>query len=210
MKNFDLLETELPPAPKVGFQTSGMEERIGIPALRAWIVAVPCGALAGLLIGAFGLKINLWYAIPIVSITVFLIIFWTSTQRGQALVERLTGTDLNGDGVIGSVPIQEPLPPVRIELVEDQGKHTTYADLPFPDRLPSLAAGLLAGRQFAQSAWTGHLGIFSRAEFDQLRDEMVRRGLAAWKNESAKAQGCELTAAGRAVMRRLAPPFPTR
>ena len=93
---------------------------------------------------------------------------------------------------------------MRVILEEDQGRHIEFIDLPHADRLPVLAAGLLAGRSFNQAAWTGAGGLFSRAEFDQLRDVLIERGLAAWKNPNARAQGVELTAAGRAVMRRLA------
>jgi len=118
---------------------------------------------------------------------------------------------LNLDGYIGKPePQQAPALPasIRVEVSRDEGRAVDFIDLPYPEKLPALAAGLLAGRQFAQTSWVGAGQLFSRSEFDQVRDTMIERGLAAWKNPEAKAQGVTLTAAGRAVMRRLANPSP--
>lgn len=136
-----------------------------------------------------------------------LLAFVYAFKRLFYFVEIALGVDLNGDGFQGE-PEPEPEPrsvhEMRVILEEDQGRHIEFIDLPHADRLPVLAAGLLAGRSFNQAAWTGAGGLFSRAEFDQLRDVLIERGLAAWKNPNSRAQGVELTAAWRAVMRRLA------
>ena len=210
--NWDESNEYEPRATKNGatYQADGLAERVVVPGLKALIVAIPAGLLAGLLIGALGLAVSAWYAMPITSLIVFLVVFWGSSQRGQWLIERLTGADLNFDGYIGAPqPLPAPQPQtVRVEVIQDQGQRGDFIDLPYPDRIPQLAAGLLQGRTFNQTAWTGHGAIFSRSEFDQVRDTLIQRGLAAWKNDNAKAQGVELTAAGRAVMRRLANPSP--
>jgi len=44
----------------------------------------------------------------------------------------------------------------------------------------------------------------TRAEYEALRDEMVRRGLAQWVNPRARNQGVVLTGAGRAMVRHYA------
>lgn len=202
---------EPPPAPKIAaaFQANGLEERIVIPALKAVIVAVPAGLLVGVLIAAFKIKIPAGWAMLITFLLAFLSVFLATSSRGQWLIERLTGADLNLDGFIG-----EPAPPlpapesIRVELLQDGGHRGDFIDLPYPEKLPALAAGLLAGRSFNQTAWTGHGALFSRSQFDQVRETMIERGLLAWKNPEAKAQGVELTAAGRAVMRRIAHPTP--
>ena len=186
------------------YKADGLQERVTVPSLRAVIVAVPAGLLAGLLIGVFKIEVNVWYAIPITILITFLFVFWGSSQRGQWLIEKIAGADLNKDGFIGRPEPPAPAESVRIELIQDQGRKGDYIDLPYPDKLPALAAGLLAGRTFNQTAWTGRVGIFSRSEFDQVRDTLIERGLACWKNPEARAQGVELTGAGRAVMRRLA------
>ena len=88
-------------------------------------------------------------------------------------------------------------------LEKDNGRETDFIDLPAgPEQLRKLADGLLSGRQFALSAWSGAGAPFSRSEFERLRDELIKRGLARWRNANAQAQGAELTLPGRAVLRR--------
>ena len=119
------------------------------------------------------------------------------TRRLLWAVERLTGRDLDGDGQAGEPQV------IRVEVTN--GKQEVYLDLPGkPQALATLARGVLNGRSFAEDTWSGRGGLFSRSEFRQLRDTLIERGLAVWRNPNAKAQGVELTAAGRAVFRRLA------
>jgi hypothetical protein len=114
--------------------------------------------------------------------------------------ETVTGRDLNGDGVIGQ-PVA--LPPLRVEVTS--GQKQIYLELPGkPEALAMLARGVLAGRPMAEDSWSGGAGPFSRSEFRAIRDTLIERGLATWRNPDAKAQGCELTHAGRAMFRRLA------
>jgi hypothetical protein len=102
---------------------------------------------------------------------------------------------------------QQNFPPaepktLRVELV-DQNR-ISFIDLPASQtQLKNMAAGLLNNTALAVSAWTGSNGLFTRPEFENLRDELIRRGLARW-NGSSRNQGAALTAAGRAVMRKLA------
>ena len=193
------------------FRADGLAERVIIPVLKAAIVALPTGALVGLLVGMLKLAWPVLYVMGITSLLAFLGVFWGSSKRGQWLIERIAGADLDGDGYTGE-PIPAPhVTPVRVELVQDNGRHEDWIDLPFPEKLPELAEGLLSGRSYSLSVWTGTGGLFSRAEFEKIRDVLIGRGLAAWRNPEAKAQGWELTASGRAVMRRLSnrSPSPT-
>lgn len=128
--------------------------------------------------------------------------------RWQYVIERVLGVDLNNDGYIGAPSIQvapyaEPpvITPQVMRVILDQEHVTDFIDLPYPEKIPQLASGLLEGRTFKAETFN-HL--FHRSEFERVRDEMIRRGLATWKNERAHAQGVELTAAGRAVMRKVA------
>lgn len=188
---------------EVNHFTSG----VVIPGAQAIITGVLCGIAA--------LAITAWFNLPFWAIggtaaAVIMAGSWLAYRsRWQIVLENLLGVDLNHDGRIGTQPLPQALPApqaeqVRIELVQDQGRRGDFIDLPYADRLPQLAAGLTNGRQFAQAAWCGQSGIFSRSEFDALRDTMIERGLMAWKNPEAKAQGVVLTAAGRSVMKRLA------
>lgn len=132
------------------------------------------------------------------------VIWFLSLLRWHGWVkklEALIGMDLNRDTYIGERP--EPL---RIELVQEGGHHVTFIELPATqEQLTELANGLLKGIPFAEGYWTGANRPFSKNEFLCLRDEMLNRGLIAWINIHAHAQGMQLTAAGRAVMRRLQP-----
>jgi len=149
------------------------------------------------------LAVNPWAAGALVG-CLFAFITWLSYRnRWSWRLERILGVDLNGDGIIGKPTRPET---VRIEMIESGGKDVQFIDLPSADKLPALASGLLEGRQFSQSVWTGNGQLFTRGEFEALRSELIRRGLASWKNPDAPAQGIVLTAAGRAVFKRIATP----
>lgn len=190
-----------------------LTEGVIIPLLQA----LTTGAFSGLA----GLALSFWLALPFwqmgfTGFALAALASWLSYRgRWQGMIEHLFGMDLNGDGAIGEPPViiepaREP-EKIRVEVVSEEGRRGDFIDLPYPDKLPLLASGLLQeGRQFTQSVWTGGGALFSRSEFENLRGELIRRGLARWKNENAPAQGAVLTAAGRAVFRRLAslPPPP--
>lgn len=189
------------------YRADGLAERVIVPALKGAVTGIVCGLLSGLLIGAFEIKINVWWTMPIVTLSVFLAVFWGSSNRGQWLIERISGADLNGDGVIG-MPEQPPALPekVRVEVIQDEGRRGDFIDLPASaEKLKALANGIVnQNRQFALSLWVGNHGIFSRSEFENLRAVMLERGLARWKNDKSQNQGVELTRQGLAVMRYLA------
>lgn len=111
---------------------------------------------------------------------------------------------------------QPPQPPeikeatIRVELVQDQGRRGDWIDLPFPDRLPDFARGLTEGRALTTRNWAGGGGLFTGAEYSRLLAELVRRGLARWRSEHDHRAGAELTPPGKAIMRRLSQPEPTK
>jgi hypothetical protein len=188
----------------------GLVGPVTIPLLQAVITGGLAAVCAFSLVLVFRMDVS---ALAVAGVVFAVVTFgaWMSYRgRWQWVIEKYLGVDLDRDGFIGQPEPVHQLPPLRVIVEEDQGRHAEFIDLPYPEKLPQLAAGLLAGRTFNQTAWTGHAGIFSRAEFDSLRDTMIERGLLVWKNPEAKAQGVVLTAPGRAVMRRLADvPSPT-
>lgn len=188
------------------YRPDPLRDGVAVPGLQAGITGGVCGLAA--------LAVCAWFELPAWGIagTVAAVATagaWLSYRnRWQWMLERITGADLNMDGFIGQpLPQQPTLPPpnIRVELASNNGNSVDYIDLPFADRLPQLAAGLQQGRTFALSTWTGNGALFSRAEFEELRGELFKRGLAEWKNPEAPAQGIKLTAAGRAVFRHLSP-----
>lgn len=70
--------------------------------------------------------------------------------------------------------------PIRIELVHEDGPYleAQFVDLPISgDQLKALADGLVQGAPLTVHKWTGSRGVFSRAEWESVRYELVRRGL---------------------------------
>jgi hypothetical protein len=130
---------------------------------------------------------------------------WLSYRnRWQYVIERIMMVDLDQDGYIGMPPvqqqIQEPPRTIRVELVQRDGHQVDYIDLPYPDKQPLLAQGLLAGEPFSMRKWAVETNLFSQNEFHIVQDEFIRRKLAIWKNDDHR-QGAELTLAGKAVCR---------
>jgi hypothetical protein len=130
--------------------------------------------------------------------------YWFSTlaswRRVVYAVETATGRDWDGDNRIGEP--DEPGEPIRIEVASEDGRHVEFIDLPASqEQLIRLAEGLLNGATLSEAAWTGAGNIFTRAEFAQLRNELIRRGLAAWNNPKTPARGATLTPGGQAAMR---------
>jgi len=94
---------------------------------------------------------------------------------------------------------------VEVEVSEPGEKRMSFLDLPgSAEQLAQLASGVLAGKPFSEGTWSGGARPYTRAEFRQLRGDLLERGLLTWRNDSAPAQGVELTAPGRAVFRKIA------
>lgn len=197
------------PRPKVTsvYQPNSLQDGVIVPGLQAIITGAVCGVAAAAVTAWFELP---FWAIGATAAALATAGGWLSYRnRWQWLLERITGADLNADGYIGQPQPQQPqlpAPSIRVELAQNDGHQVDFIDLPYPEKLPALAAGLQQGRTFSLSTWTGSGALFSRAEFEELRGELIRRGLAEWNNPAAPAQGVKLTAAGRAIFRRLATP----
>lgn len=101
-------------------------------------------------------------------------------------------------------------PPVVVQLTSEDGRHVQLGYLEGVNnyQLAALAEGLLTGQTFSESTWTGAGRPFSKAQFHHVRREFMKRQWCAWRNPGAPAQGIQLTAAGRAVMRSFASDLP--
>lgn len=183
-------------------------------------VAVPAGQAAlvtiGVAVGTVTLAIPAaiwtgapWWAPPAAALAIGGVTFAASSvalvtdhRRLLWALEETVSLDPDRDGTVG-----EPLDPeiLRVELTRDNGRRMDYIDLPgTPDQLRSLAVGLLNGKGTSEAAWTGAGRPFSRSEYAALRAAMIERGLSSWANPDHHAQGWELTAAGRAILRKVA------
>ena len=177
-----------------------------VPGLQSLITGVLVGAAAGAVSAWFNLPA--WAIAGTAAATISATAWLSYRGRWAWLLEQASGVDLNGDHFIGEP--QQPAPqPVRVIVEQDNGHQVDYIDLPPTidrEKAALFARGLLGGRVFAQTAWTGATGLFSRGEYDQLVSVFISRGLAQWRNPGAHAQGLTLTAPGRAVLRHLATP----
>jgi hypothetical protein len=90
----------------------------------------------------------------------------------------------------------------RVSTVSEDGQRGIFGTFPISrDRLKILAMGLMEGRSFTEAVW---LGTYTRREFTMIREEMVARGWARWRNPLYPQRGLELTKAGEAWLRYLA------
>lgn len=182
---------------------STLESDVYVPALQALLLAVVWG-LAAVVVAAVVVIISglaWWFAAAVFVVVVVVVLAWQATagvQLRRELLWRqevLEGVDLDDDGVVG--------PPMQVEVKE--GRRVRFVDFGVEEeRVAQLARGVLAGRPLSEGEWSGRGAPFSLREFRRLRGELIERGLAAWVNERAHSQGVVLTAAGRAVFRRIA------
>jgi hypothetical protein len=151
----------------------------------------------GVLLLAWGLRWPARVALVVSGVTV--IVVWVLALRlaGRAWFAVETVSPVEQGQQLAEVPV------LRVEVHEPEAAAWRFLDLPgTSDQLSALARGMLAGR-LAESDWTGRGGLYSRADFRALRGQLLDRGLLAWRNVDAPAQGLELTHAGRAVFTRL-------
>ena len=190
---------------------TSVETEVTVPVLQSAVYAVAWASVVGI-IAAIIVYISRapWWICPTAGIAAVAGLFaWQSSaairERRELLwrIERATGVDIDQNGHIG-----EPKT-VRVELtyqdVNGKTRRQSYLPLDISEtQLLALARGLTGGVALAQSAWTGKGNPLSRAEFDTVRNRLILSGLAEWVNPEHRAQGCVLTRAGQAVMRRIA------
>lgn len=184
---------------------------VAVPIGQALVTGVLIALLVALVAGYY--RVPDWYFWAAISGVLAVLGQWIFSQmlwqRLVRLVERQTYMDIDGDGVIGE-PEQTPAAPqtVRVEVTDKtNGQHVTqYIDLPFAERIPQLAAGLAAGKQFTVSNWVGvsRGRLFTPAEFTELRAVMIEHDWIRPNNPHDETRGYSLTRAGLAIMRSLA------
>ena len=104
------------------------------------------------------------------------------------------GHDLGHD--LGAEDVGDPQV-VRVELLGPSKSQIRYVDLPLSSpKLRNLAIAIHNGKPFSRPGLTG---ILSQSEYNRVAKEMVRRGLA----RDLPGKRRELTAAGRAVLKKL-------
>lgn len=144
---------------------------------------------------------------------------WLSRQRMWAYLatfERVTGIDINNDGVIGDAEDKPKRDPIIVRIDEVNNGHYKSNTHEFPDwltdeQLATLARGLInLNRPFSRREWTTRSRLFSDDQYRELQSFFIRHGLIEPSGKTSRG-GFELTNAGRAAMTEFAdvPPSPT-
>jgi hypothetical protein len=173
------------------------QENVGSGCVVPLLQAVAGGVITGLLAGAIAMgaqwKVPWLFGLTAGSLAA-VIWFWSTVDlwRRSAYPAPEPGPGAT-----------RPAPTVRVVLEREDG--ADLIDLPANShQLVQLARGVLEGQTLSESAWTGSGQPFTRAEFSNLRGELIRRGLATWNNPRTPARGVQLTRGGMAAMRTFA------
>lgn len=178
-----------------------------VPTLQAAVIALALGLAVGVLAllwigpgrGLGGGALWAWSGrlaatATVIALLVAIVAFVLQHRRVILSIEEWTGRDGDGDGTMG-----QPEPPklTRIELVEDP-QHRRYLSLPVEDAKLHQVARLCLwhGKAFSRRELANAL---SQGEYAKLADAMLAGGLLR-----ETPTGRELTASGRAVLRRYA------
>lgn len=103
------------------------------------------------------------------------------------------------------IPAEYPAEVVRVQVEQNAGHWVDYLDIPLDrEKLVSVSKAIAGGAGFSLSALGGKGKSLTRSEFESLREYLVSHGLAFWTRPGSHTRGSELTAAGRALFRRLA------
>ena len=192
----EFVRTEYTPA-----RLADLRSDVAVPIAQGAAVGVSVGLAAGVVVLLFGFGLQGWSRWAMAGkvtagaavLATAAAVVWLVIDHRRHLWERerWLDRDLDGEGVIG-----EP-ERVRVELHDASNKQTRYVDLPISTaKLKALAvAVVLNGKALSRPALRG---ILSQTEYNRTAKEMVRRGLA----RDLPGNKRELTAAGRAVLRR--------
>lgn len=185
-------------------ETRSIQAGVVIPALQAGISA----GLAALAVGAAGrmLELQSWKDGAIMAagaagagVWIWQLQAWTDHLRQE--VRWLTG-DQAAEPMPMAAPEPIPAAPFKVHLTHDDNRTIEIIDLPTtPEKLAQLARAVLDGGTFSEAQWTGSGAPFTRAEFGQLRTELIRRHLLAWAAPGTPARGVVLTRPGQAAFR---------
>lgn len=112
-------------------------------------------------------------------------------------LERFLKQDINHDGIVGA-PIQET---IKLNIIKDNGRHQEFIEFPCSKgKLLELAEGILNGEAFTYANWAGAGKLFSRGEFEHIRDIFMHQGYLRWVDAWNHDQGVEWTEDGMLIL----------
>lgn len=195
--------TPVAPNPIDRYQT--MQAAVLIPAAQSITTAVFAGMSAAAV--AWAAHMESPWAAGLVTATVTNTGTWLVLLRrwGRAVewLEDILQQDINGDGKIGSGNHAPPTPRTVRVVMREAGRLTMDTAPVDESRLAQWVSGLMGGLALTESTWVGRGKLFSQNEYRALRDWLIERGLAYWKNPRNTKMGWDLTAAGRNFARQV-------
>lgn len=186
----------------------------GAGAVIPFLQALITGIFAALIVLAVAIKLglsDLWFW-PMIGGLMAAVWVWSQALRhwwSLTSLERMTGLDINNDGVIGE-QMQDATLKVHIQEHDDAGNLRAETRAELPRHKMSLIADQVINNQvsFSVRELVERRHLLSRAEFEQIRDEMMARGMLVQVNPEYPKLGYSLTRAGMAVMRNILTPSP--
>ncbi len=180
---------------------------IYVPLIKAMI----SGTLTGSLIFSVFLFIPFFaqhlIKIALLSVISCIAAYWFYFAQNELyLLEAVLGIDINQDGFIGEPGAEaglEPGPgteleqPTHIEVISNGGQQSSFLNLPVPyAKLRKVAAICKASNSYTIRSLTGKNKPLSSAEYEDLKQELLKRGLLEFRNIDNPNLGIIFTAPG--------------
>lgn len=186
------------------------ETAVLIPVLQSFVTALAVSGLAFLV--WVGLKLPYTLLVtPGVFFLSFLGCWLGKMQNWNSLIWNLETSmkvDLDNDGYQGEPPPEPEF--IKVQVRSEDGRTLTYGDLPVSlEKMVDFSKGILSGAPFSERQWSGSGALFSQGEFKSLRDALMSKGWARYRNPEFPQQGLEFSGPGRALLRTFANYSPT-
>ncbi len=187
------------------------EADVTVPFLQAVLSAAMAAVVSASVLTGLSVWLSWrWWIVPVGSLSLgFLVMAWrwedllADSRSLLRRVETIINEDLDGDGRVGEPERPEFVESVHME-VEHKGDRRggAFADLPVSRSLFVVwASSVTGGGSLAVSRWAGKSAPFSRSEYDQMMEFLMRAGIVAWVNAKEPKHGRELTRPGKAALR---------
>jgi len=181
------------PARSATFQSD-----VAVPFVQAFVTSVGVGLLAGILRAIADYADSIQYALT-----------WCTGLFAASWLILLVSHHFSlwdRETITNGAP-EEGKMTTTIEVSITDGKRKQFINLDVdvpPEKMIEFAKGVQRGKPLTEREWTGAGRLFSGTELTDLRDALMARGLAKWKNPHHRKQGWLLTGRGEKVMRQLA------
>jgi len=197
-RNFAVRREEYDPGAYGSRRWPSPRSDVQVPLLQALVTALVISvAVTGVVWGVFGL--DFWKTLGVAFCAALVVSwFWRLGIVTETLweVEERLGVDVTGDGKVGR-PTQ---PSVRVEIAS--GNREQYVDIEGLSDLTQIRQLAILGltNRFNERAVARAFG-WPREQWQEIRDQLIERGLVEWNGEEGSTRGVSLTPDGEAVMR---------